>query len=50
MFNIRMGIPEMEALWYRLQTGHRNGTNRKKDEDNHHWTGAAPGRFKKWSI
>ena len=25
MFNIRMGIPEMEAMWYRLQSGHRNG-------------------------
>ena len=33
MFNIRMGIPEMEKLWYRLLTGHRNGTNNKKDEE-----------------
>ena len=33
MFNIRMGIPEMEAMWYRLQTGHRNGANSKKDEE-----------------
>ncbi len=33
MFNIRMGIPEMEVMWYRLQTGHRNGTNSKKDEE-----------------
>ena len=28
-----MGIPEMEELWYRLLTGHRNGTNNKKDEE-----------------
>ena len=33
MFNIRMGIPEMEAMWYRLQNGHRNGANSKKDEE-----------------
>lgn len=33
MFNIRMGIPEMEALWNKLQTGHRNGRNSKKDEE-----------------
>ena len=33
MFNIRMGIPEMEALWNKLQTGHRNGKNSKKDEE-----------------
>ena len=33
MFNIRMGIPEMEALWNKLQLGHRNGTNSKKDEE-----------------
>ncbi len=33
MFNIRMGIPEMEEMWYRLQTGHANGTNGKKDEE-----------------
>ena len=32
MFNIKMGIPEMEAMWSRLLTGHRNGTNSKKDE------------------
>ena len=32
MFNIRMGIPEMEALWNKLQTGHWNGKNSKKDE------------------
>ena len=33
MFNIKMGIPEMEELWYRLLTGHRNGTNNKRDEE-----------------
>ena len=33
MFNIRMGIPEMEALWNKLQTAHRNGKNSKKDEE-----------------
>ena len=33
MFNIRMGIPEMEAFWNKLQTGHRNGINNKKDEE-----------------
>ena len=33
MFNIRKGIPEMEALWDKLQTGHRNGKNSKKDEE-----------------
>ena len=33
MFNIRMGIPEMEAFWNKLQTGHRNGKNSKKDEE-----------------
>ena len=33
MFNIRMGIPEMEAFWNKLQTGNRNGINNKKDEE-----------------
>ena len=33
MFNIRMGIPEMKAFWNKLQTGHRNGINNKKDEE-----------------
>lgn len=33
MFNIKMGIPEMEELWHRLLIGHRNGTNNKKDEE-----------------
>ena len=33
MFNIRKGIPEMEALWDKLQTGHRNGKNSKRDEE-----------------
>ena len=28
-----MGIPEMEAFWNKLQTGHRNGINNKKDEE-----------------
>lgn len=33
LFNIRMGIPEMAELWNRLQTGYRNGTINKKDEE-----------------
>ena len=33
MFNIRMGIAEMEAFWNKLQTGHRNGIIYKKDEE-----------------
>ena len=33
MFNIRMGIPEMEELWHRLLIGHRNDTNNKKDDE-----------------
>ena len=32
-YNIRMGIPEMEALWSQLQSAHRAGTINKKDED-----------------
>lgn len=32
-FTIRMGVPEMLALWNRLQTAHRNGTIKKKDEE-----------------
>lgn len=31
-FNIRMGIPEMEALWRDLQTKYRSGTIKKKEE------------------
>lgn len=38
MFNIRMGIPEMEEAWSRLVDGHRNGTNDKKEE----------GLYRKW--
>lgn len=30
-FNIRMGLPEMEALWSRLQKEHRAGTISKMD-------------------
>lgn len=30
-FNIRMGIPEMEALWMRLQSNYRSRTISKKD-------------------
>ena len=30
-FNIRMGTPEMEALWSRLQLEYRSGTIAKKD-------------------
>lgn len=33
MFTIRMGVTEMEELWCRLITGHRDGTNNKKDEE-----------------
>ncbi len=29
---IRMGIPEMKKLWNHLQTEHRSGTIKKKDE------------------
>ena len=32
-FIIRMGLPEMLALWNELQTGHRNGTSKKKDDE-----------------
>lgn len=32
-FIINMGIPEMLALWTDLQTRHRNGTIKKKDEE-----------------
>lgn len=31
-FNIRMGIPEMEALWNDLQAKYRSGTIKKKEE------------------
>ena len=47
MFNIRMGIPEMEALWNKLQTGHRNGKNSKKDEELYMKWGSA---LKKLSV
>ena len=30
-YNIRMGIPEMEALWSRLQSEYRGGTISKKE-------------------
>lgn len=30
-YNIRMGIPEMEALWMRLQSNYRSRTISKKD-------------------
>ena len=32
-FTIRMGIPEMLALWEKLQACHRNGTIKKKEEE-----------------
>lgn len=32
-FTIRMGLPEMLALWNELQTQHRAGTIKKKDEE-----------------
>ena len=47
MFNIRKGIPEMEALWDKLQTGHRNGKNSKKDEELYMKWGSA---LKKLSV
>ena len=47
MFNIRMGIPEIEALWNKLQTGHRNGKNSKKDEELYMKWGSA---LKKLSV
>ena len=36
-YNIRMGIPEMEELWNRLQTSYRNGTISKKDAESNKW-------------
>ena len=47
MFNIRMGIPEMEAFWNKLQTGHRNGKNSKRDEELYMKWGSA---LKKLSV
>lgn len=32
-FTIRMGLPEMLALWNELQTQHRAGTIKKKEEE-----------------
>lgn len=31
-YEIRMGIPEMDALWKNLQQKHREGTAGKKEE------------------
>ena len=31
-YKIRLGIPEMEALWNSLEEKHRNGTAKKEDE------------------
>lgn len=31
-FNIRMGIPEMEELWQRLQRNYRNNSISKEDK------------------
>ena len=42
-----MGIPEMEALWNKLQTGHRNAKNSKKDEELYMKWGSA---LKKLSV
>lgn len=33
MFSIKMGIPEMEKLWFKLQKGHKSGLNSKCDEE-----------------
>ena len=30
-FAIRMGIPEMKTLWDKLQSGYRNQTNHKEE-------------------
>ena len=32
MFNIRMGIPEMQELWLDLQEKYRSGNIKKKEE------------------
>jgi ABC-type phosphate transport system substrate-binding protein len=32
-YNIRMGIPEMDELWNKLQTSYRDGTISKKDAE-----------------
>ncbi len=32
-FTIRMGVPEMLALWAELQTKYRDGTIKKKEEE-----------------
>ena len=31
-YTIRMGVPEMQALWNKLQQAYRTGTIKKKDE------------------
>ena len=33
-YKIRMGIPEMDDLWNKLQSDYRNGTISKKDAEN----------------
>lgn len=40
-YNIRMGIPEMEELWNRLQTSYRNGIISKKDAELYKKQGSA---------
>ena len=37
---IKMGIPEMLELWTKLQTKHRDGTIKKKEEE----------LYKKWGY
>ena len=32
-YKIRMGIPEMDDLWNKLQSDYRNGTINKKDAE-----------------
>ena len=58
-YNIRMGIPEMEELWNRLQTSYRNGTISKKDvlglrseseRSYDYWIRTTSGGFKEWSL
>ena len=42
-YEIRMGLPEMEALWNDLKTKHRKGTASKKEEQLYSkWGKSAP--------
>lgn len=39
VYSIRMGLPEMEELWNRLQTSYRDGTISKNDKAGQQLTG-----------